>query len=111
VVAEVGRIVIAAGSGPDAPRVVEVLVTLDDPTVAGEVDESPVDVDVLSDAATGVLAVPVNALLALAEGGYALEVRADGSTRLVGVEIGSFADGLVEVSGDVAEGDVVVVPG
>lgn len=111
VVAEVGRIVIAAGSGPDAPRVVEVLVTLDDPTVAGEVDESPVDVDVVSDAATGVLAVPVNALLALAEGGYALEVRTDGSTRLVGVEIGSFADGLVEVSGDVAEGDVVVVPG
>ena len=56
------------------------------------------------------LSVPVEALLALAEGGYALE-RPDGS--LVGVETGAFADGYVAVtptSGDLAEGDEVVVP-
>ncbi len=29
---------------------------------------------------------------------------------MVGVELGVFADGMVEVTGDVAEGDQVVVP-
>ncbi|MFF7212878.1 hypothetical protein ACFZAU_20440 [Streptomyces sp. NPDC008238] len=54
----------------------------------------------------GVLAVPVTALLALSEGGYALQ-RPDSS--LVPVETGMFADGLVEVSGaGVSEGMTVV---
>jgi len=35
---------------------------------------------------------------------------ADGTTRLVGVELGVFADGYVEVTGEVAAGDQVVVP-
>ena len=35
---------------------------------------------------------------------------ADGAIRLVGVEPGFFADGLVEITGNVAEGDTVVVP-
>ena len=57
------------------------------------------------------LAVPVEALLALAEGGYAVEVSdGDGTTHLVGVELGVFADGLVEITGDVEAGDQVVVP-
>jgi hypothetical protein len=58
-----------------------------------------------------VLAVPANALLALLEGGYAVERVTDGGgTELVAVETGLFADGWVEVSGDLAEGDEVVVP-
>lgn len=58
-----------------------------------------------------VLAVPVNALVALLEGGYAVErVNEDGLTELVAVEVGLFADGWVEISGDLAEGDVVVIP-
>ena len=58
-----------------------------------------------------VIAVPVAALLALAEGGYAVEVDAGGgATRLVAVEPGFFADGLVEVSGGLEPGDRVVVP-
>lgn len=72
-------------------------------------DESPVSVGLVTSAATDVLAVPVNALLALAEGGYALEVvLGGGSTELVAVETGKFADGFVEVSGEIAEGDEVV---
>jgi multidrug efflux pump subunit AcrA (membrane-fusion protein) len=59
----------------------------------------------------GVLAVPVNALLALAEGGYAVEVDRGGRRELVGVTLGLFADGLVEVKGHgLAAGDRVVVP-
>jgi hypothetical protein len=58
--------------------------------------------------------VPANALLALAGGGYAVEVvDASGVHRLVGVQTGLFDDsaGLVEVTGNgVAEGQNVVVP-
>jgi hypothetical protein len=74
-------------------------------------DESPVAVALESSRADGVLAVPVEALLALAEGGYAVErVKAEGTTELVGVKLGAFADDKVEVSGDLAVGDQVVVP-
>lgn len=60
-----------------------------------------------------VMAVPVSALLALIEGGYAVEVQEpDGSTQLIAVETGMFADGLVEISGEgLSEGMNVVVPG
>jgi hypothetical protein len=56
--------------------------------------------------------VPTRALVSLSEGGFAVEVRTpDGSTRLVGVELGVFDDGVVEViAGDVTPGDDVVVP-
>lgn len=94
------------GGGPT----VDVVVVLDDPSSAAGLDQAPVDVQIVSVQAEDALAVPVEALLALAEGGYALE-RPDGS--LVGVETGAFADGYVAVtptSGDLAEGDEVVVP-
>ncbi len=74
-------------------------------------DGLPVSVHVTTVAATGVLAVPVEALLALAGGGYALEVsNGDGTTHLVKVTLGAFADGKVAVSGDVRAGDEVVAP-
>ncbi len=81
-------------------------------TVEGGVElptGSPVDVLVEIVAAEDVLAVPVEAVLALAEGGYAVEVREGSGTQLVGVELGTFADGFVEITGDVAEGAQVVV--
>jgi multidrug efflux pump subunit AcrA (membrane-fusion protein) len=72
-----------------------------------------VTVHVTSDLAQQVLTVPVSALLALVEGGYAVEVVGAGdSTRLVSVETGMFADGVVEISGEgLSEGLKVVVPG
>jgi hypothetical protein len=107
-VTDIGRTATAQGDG--APTI-KVTITLDDDAAAGDLDAAPVDVEVTEKAATGVLAVPVAALLALAEGGYGLEVlSADGTTHLVGVEVGMFADGWVEVTGDVAQGDQVVVP-
>ncbi len=91
--------------------VFEVEVELDDPAAATGLDEAPVDVSVVTDSVEDVLAAPVAALLALAEGGYAVEVDAGGgATRLVAVEPGFFADGLVEVSGELEPGDRVVVP-
>ena len=59
-----------------------------------------------------VLAVPVNSLLALLEGGYAVErVAPDGTTKLVRVDLGIFQDAWVEVRGTgIAAGDPVVAP-
>jgi peptidoglycan hydrolase-like protein with peptidoglycan-binding domain len=90
----------------------EMSVTLVDPEAAPDLDEAPVDVEVVSDRADNVLVVPVTALLALSEGGYAVEVvTEDGSIILVAVNPGLFADGFVEVTSDVlAEGMKVVVP-
>jgi peptidoglycan hydrolase-like protein with peptidoglycan-binding domain len=73
----------------------------------------PVDVVVAIDERTDVLLVPVNALLALSEGGYGLEVVGDdGSTSIVPVDTGLFGAGKVEIkSDDIAEGTVVGVAG
>lgn len=58
-----------------------------------------------------VLSVPVSALLALAEGGYGVEVVDGGATRIVAVRAGMFAAGRVEISGaGIAEGTVVRMP-
>ncbi|MFC7532645.1 efflux RND transporter periplasmic adaptor subunit [Actinoplanes sp. GCM10030250] len=58
-----------------------------------------------------VLTVPVNALLALAEGGYGLQIVDGATSRIVAVETGLFAGGRVEVSGGgLAEGMKVGVP-
>jgi hypothetical protein len=58
-----------------------------------------------------VLTVPVAALLALAEGGYGIEVVEGTTTRIVAVETAMFADGRVEVTGrGLSEGMKVGVP-
>ena len=61
--------------------------------------------------ADDVLIVPVAALLAPAEGGYAVEIVDGSSTHLVAVDVGAILDGRAEIDGDVAEGDTVVVAG
>ena len=110
-VTEVSDVVTTVGTGPEARRVFEVTIRLDDAGAANGLDEAPVDIEVISEEASDVLVVPVNALLALAEGGYAIEIEeTSGSSRFVKVEIGKFADGVVAVTGDVSEGDRVLVP-
>ncbi|MFO1539905.1 MAG: peptidoglycan-binding protein [Chloroflexota bacterium] len=107
-VEEIGRV---ATRSADGDLVVEVTIVLDDPAVTGSLDGAPVTVTIDRDVRADVLTVPVDALLALAEGGYAVErVRADGTTELVGVLPGLFADDRVEVTGELAPGDAVVVP-
>ncbi len=109
-VADVGTVARAQGQGEK--RAIEVTVTPDDPSATGALDQAPVKVGITSSRREGVLAVPVNALLALAEGGYGVRV-VDGSAggRIVVVETGLFSRGLVEVSGDgLAEGLDVEVP-
>lgn len=96
------------GNNQSTTTTVDLWITLPKPP-SNLLDDSPVTVSLVTARATGVLAVPVNALLALAEGGYGLEVaQPDGSTRLVGVQTGKFAGGWVEIRGAVAAGDRVV---
>ncbi|HVF73858.1 MAG TPA: peptidoglycan-binding domain-containing protein [Acidimicrobiales bacterium] len=100
----VGKVATVPQGDQQQRATVKLTVSLDDP---GDYDQAPVDVRLTQASKENVLAVPVAALLALAEGGYAVETT-DG--RLVAVETGLFADGWVEVTGDVAEGLRVVVP-
>jgi peptidoglycan hydrolase-like protein with peptidoglycan-binding domain len=108
-VAEVGTVATQeAGADPTF----EVIVILEDSAAAAGLDEAPVDVEVVTDSRRGVLAVPVTALVALAEGGYAVELdQGGGHTVLVAVVPGFYADGSVEISSsDLEVGDRVVVP-
>lgn len=99
----------AAGAEPGDP-VIDVTIELP-ANSSGGLDQSPVRVLVATDSAEQVLTVPVSALLAVAGGGYALEIIDAGGNRFVGVELGLFSDGLVEVTGvGVSENDEVVVP-
>lgn len=107
-VADVGRV---ATAGQDGSVQVPVTVTLDDPGAGGSLDGAPVTVLVVQQSRDDVLAVPVESLLALREGGYAVQVAdPHGSTHYVAVRLGMFTDGWVEVTGDLAEDDRVVVP-
>jgi hypothetical protein len=86
-----------------------------DPSATGDLDQAPVNVSITTGSVSNVLVVPVDALLALSGGGYAVEeVGAGGVHQLLSVTTGLFddADGLVQVSGSgVAAGQRVVVPG
>jgi len=89
----------------EPPKVV-VTIKPDKPKDVAAYDAAPVRVRFTTSARKGVLAVPVGALVALREGGYALQTP-DGA--LVAVTTGVFAGGLVEVSGDgIAPGQTVV---
>jgi peptidoglycan hydrolase-like protein with peptidoglycan-binding domain len=95
------------------PATFEVRIELDDPSVAAGLDEAPVDVIVVSDSVQEAVAIPVSALLALLEGGYAVEVDVGGGqTQLVGVEVGFISsNNMIEItSASLQPGDRVVVP-
>ena len=76
-------------------------------------DETSVDVIFVADTVQDVMAVPVTALVALLEGGYAVEVKtAFGPPRLVAVEVGFFGSNnvIAVTSNGLQPGDQVVVP-
>jgi peptidoglycan hydrolase-like protein with peptidoglycan-binding domain len=101
-----------AGEEEGAPTV-EVDATPTDPAATGHLDQAPVNVEITTERVENVLAVPVDALLALAGGGYAVEVAEGRVHRLVAVTIGLFddAEGVVQVSGQgLSAGQRVVVP-
>lgn len=91
-----GNSVIKATVQPDQPLPVEVTTAVVTVT------------DVLAEDA---IAVPVRALLAVSQGGFAVELvtpGADGGGRLVRVEVGAVADGWAEVAGEIEPGTQIV---
>jgi len=125
-IASVSPVASAAG-GPAAPgagaqatpgsaaggsqATVPVTVRLIRPAAAGHLDQAPVTVSIVAAQARDVLAVPVSALVALAGGGYAVEVAHGPARHLVAVQTGLFAQTLVQVSEPgLAAGQRVEVP-
>jgi hypothetical protein len=101
------------GSGGNPPTV-NVDVTLKDPSATGSLVQAPVQVNITTATVNSALAVPVDALLALVDGGYAVEVvEPNGTHRFVPVTLGLFDDqtGTVQVTGtSLAVGQNIVVP-
>jgi hypothetical protein len=117
-VTSVGKVATAqssGASGSDSGPTVTVQVRPTDPSATGGLDQALVEVAVTDRTVRNVLAVPVTALLARADGGYSVEVvTGNGAHHLVRVTLGLFDDaaGMVQASGaGLATGQRVVVPG
>ena len=89
----------SGSGGTNSAPTVTVTITLDSIPAGGASDQAPVNVNITQQQVDNVLAVPVNALLALAGGGYGVDVVTGGTSRLVGVATGVYSDTLVQVSG------------
>jgi peptidoglycan hydrolase-like protein with peptidoglycan-binding domain len=110
-ITSVGTVAVAAASSdPGQESTPTITVEISVAGVHG-LDGAPVDVGLATEKKRGALAVPVEALLALRGGGYAVEVDRGGARSLVAVRTGTFADGWVEVEGaDLRPGTQVVTP-
>ncbi len=117
-VVEVGTTATNASGTPGETPTVPIVIEVDTiPESTEGFVQIPVTLRVVTTDIPDALVVPVSALVALAEGGYAVErvtgTAADGTTatELVAVETGVFSDGFVEVTSDALEsGQTVVVP-
>ena len=104
-ITDIGQVA-TKGSGANAAATVPVSIALDDPGVVDPaLVSTPVQVQVPTQVAKAAAAVPTTALVALKEGGYAVQLadtNADGSVKpgkLVKVDVGLYADSYVQVTG------------
>lgn len=111
VVSSVGTVV---KKSQDGSSKVTVRIKPKDSKATGRLDQAPVGVSILTDSVKNALMVPVNALLALLDGGYGIEVvDKAGKHHIMPVELGLFDDtaGTVQITGKgVTAGMKVVVP-
>ena len=111
-VIDIGNVAVLPQSGQSGDPYLEVSVAMEEDLSLPEWTGATVTVSITKELAENVLSVPVTSLLALLDGGYALEVQESGSiTKLVPVKTGIYADGWVEVTGQGLEaGTEVVMP-
>lgn len=114
-VTSVGSVATSSGGGDgNSSPTITVLVAPDNPAATGSLDQAPVQVSITASSAKNAFIVPVDSLVPLATGGYALEViGAKGVHRLEPVTLGLFDDAneQVQVSGPgVAAGQRIVIP-
>ncbi|MGZ0193324.1 MAG: peptidoglycan-binding domain-containing protein [Acidimicrobiales bacterium] len=93
-------------TGPDGTTAYEIEISIDAELADGV---ESVDVTATKTIATNVLTVPVRALLALAGGGWAVEVPVPNGTELRRVELDQVVDTTASITG-IDEGTEVVVP-
>jgi peptidoglycan hydrolase-like protein with peptidoglycan-binding domain len=119
VVVTVGTVATNDSGTPGQTPSVDITIRVDEiPASVESFVSIPVTLRVVDEDVPGAFVVPTSALLALAEGGFALEVvtaSATGSTpaatTLIPVEPGLYSNGFVVVTGDqVSEGLEIVVP-
>jgi peptidoglycan hydrolase-like protein with peptidoglycan-binding domain len=111
-VRSVSRVAKAARTAEASPTIT-VRIRLRHPKSAGDLDQAPVQVLIVTGSVQNVLVVPVSALLAQTGGGYAVEVADARGNHLVAVSPGLFSDaeGLVQVTASgLTPGQRVVVP-
>jgi peptidoglycan hydrolase-like protein with peptidoglycan-binding domain len=100
-----------SSTGSNSSPTVTVTITLDSTPAGAAYDQAPVNVNITTQTVGHVLAVPVNALLALADGGYGVDVVTGKTSHLTGVTTGLYSDTLVQVSGSgLTAGTPVEVP-
>lgn len=98
----------SGGSGTNSGPSVPVTITLDSVPPGSTLDQAPVNVDITTQTASNVLAVPINALLALQGGGYGVQVVTGTTSHLVGVTTGLYSNNMVQVSGSGISGGMRV---
>jgi Putative peptidoglycan binding domain len=101
----------SSGSGSTSTPTVTVTITLGRTPPGARLDQAPVNVSITTQRADHILAVPVNALLALQGGGFGVDVVTGNTSHLVGVSTGLYSNTLVQVSGSaITAGMRVEVP-
>jgi peptidoglycan hydrolase-like protein with peptidoglycan-binding domain len=102
----------SGGGGNPQAATVTVTVSIANQRALQRLEQAPVLISHTSDERRNVLTVPVIALLALAEGGYGVEVVDGSTTRIVAVQTGLVAEGRVEIrSPGLRAGQRVGIPG
>lgn len=96
----------SSSSGGSTPAIVTVEITLDKPVAGAALDQAPVSVEFAAQRQRDVLSIPVTALVATANGGYAVEEVIATKRTLVPVSPGIYAGGYVAIKG-VPAGTVV----
>ncbi len=96
IVREVGNLAVVPQEGDPF---LEVLIGVKSSTEYFEWTGATFTINVTSELAKGVLASPVNGLLAILSGGYAVEIVTATGTTLIPIETGIYADGWVEITG------------
>ena len=113
-VSEVARVAtrpINAQTGAPGDPTIEVTIILLDDEASSRFDAAPVNWTITKQVTPNALVVPASALIATVDGGFSVEVVHDGSTTLVPVEVGTFVDAFVEITGgDLEVGDRVRIP-
>lgn len=102
---------VGSGGGSNSTPTVTLTISLDSTPILATLDQAPVNVNITTERAPNVLAAPVNALLALAGGGFGVDVVSGSTSHLVGVTTGLYDNTLVQISGSgITVGTRVEVP-